>query len=48
MNVHQAAKFGKVQGLLKYIICNTKDLEIQSSAQEAYNYAEELYKEYNK
>ena len=48
MNVYQAGKFGKVQGLLKYIIRNTNDLEIQSSAREAYNYAEELYKEYNK
>ena len=48
MNPKQAVKFGKVQGLLKYIIRNTNDLEIQSSAQEAYNYAEELYKEYNK
>ena len=48
MNLKEAAKFGKVQGLLKYIIRNTNDLEIQSSAREAYNYAEELYKEYNK
>jgi hypothetical protein len=48
MNVNQATKFGKVQGLLKFIIRNTKDLEIQSSAREAYNYAEELYKEFNK
>mgnify|MGYP003150999883 FL=1 len=48
MNAQQATKFGKVQGLLKYIIRNTNDLEIQSSAREAYNYAEELYKEYNK
>jgi len=48
MNANQAAKFGKVQGLLKFIIRNTKDLKIQSSAREAYNYAEELYKEFNK
>jgi len=48
MNVHQAGKFGKVQGLLKFIMRNTKDLSIKESAQEAYNHSEELYKHFNK
>ena len=48
MRVEQAGKFGKVQGLLKFIIRNTKDLSIKESAQEAYNYSEELYKHFNK
>ena len=42
MNIDQAGKFGKVQGLLKFIMRNTKDLSIKESAQEAYNHSEEL------
>ena len=48
MNVQQAGKFGKVQGLLKFIMRNTKDLSIKESAQEAYNHSDELYKQFTK
>jgi len=48
MNIYQAGKFGKVEGLLKFIMRNTKDISIKQAAQEAYNHSEELYKELNK
>tara|TARA_R100000231_G_scaffold125249_1_gene95582 strand:- start:360 stop:506 length:147 start_codon:yes stop_codon:yes gene_type:complete len=48
MNVYQAGKFGKVQGLLKFIMRNTKDSLIKKSAQEAFNHSEELYNQFNK